>query len=97
MKRQWSLNTMQIYDFRFTADSQSIIAGTTSLKRVAVQNKLKQSVTALVATAGSPLPRDFNYGAMEHNIVSISLENKEVTEYVRSPTQSLGLMLISQA
>lgn len=78
IKRQWQFGTLQIYDFRFTADNKSIVAGTTSLKRVATDNKLKPAVSALIVTEGSPLPRDQDYSSMEHNIVTIRLEDKEI-------------------
>jgi hypothetical protein len=76
MKRQWDFNTLQINDFIFAPDGQSII------KRVTVENKLKQAISALVSSDGEDLPRDFGYGAMEHNLVSIRLEDKEITGYV---------------
>lgn len=69
-------------DFIVTPDQKSIIAGTTSLKRVAIDTKLKQAVSALDADNTAGLPRDFGYGAMEHNLVVIRLGDKEITEYV---------------
>lgn len=47
-----------------------------------VENKLKQSISALVSSDGEGLPRDFGYGAMEHNLVHIRLEDKEIVGYV---------------
>jgi hypothetical protein len=70
---------LQIYDFCFTGDNKSIVVGATSLKRVAADNKLKPAVSALIVTEGSPLPRDLDYGAMEHNIATIRLDDKEIT------------------
>jgi hypothetical protein len=94
MKRQWDFNTLQINDFIFSPDGQSIIAGTTSLKRVTVENKLKQAISALVSSDGEDLPRDFGYGAMEHNLVAIRLEDKEITGYATH--HILGTMLMMQ-
>jgi hypothetical protein len=94
IKRQWNFNTLQINDFIFTPDAKSIIAGTTSLKRVTVENKLKQSISALVSSDGEGLPRDFGYGEMEHNLVTIRLEDKEIIGYV-SRLPGVGHELIS--
>jgi hypothetical protein len=94
MKRQWDFNTLQINDFIFSPDGQSIIAGTTSLKRVTVENKLKQAISALVSSDGEDLPRDFGYGAMEHNLVAIRLEDKEITGYATH--HIIGTMLMMQ-
>jgi hypothetical protein len=85
IKRQWNFNTLQINDFIFTPDAKSIIAGTTSLKRVTVENKLKQSISALVSSDGEGLPRDFGYGEMEHHLITIRLEDKEIIGYVLQP------------
>lgn len=80
VRRAWSFNTLQITDFLITPDQKSIIAGTTSLKRVTAEAKLKQSVSSLDAENTAGLPRDFGYGSMEHNIVVIRLGDKEITE-----------------
>lgn len=82
VRRSWAFNTLQITDFVISPDQKSIIAGTTSLKRVAIENKLKPTVSTLEAAYSADLPRDFAYGAMEHNIVVIRLGDKEITECV---------------
>lgn len=85
--RQWAFNTTQIVDFVITPDDQRIVALTTSLKRIAIENKLKQSSS----TRPEDPPRQrtsqshnesFAYGSMEHGMMIIRLADKEVIEWV---------------
>lgn len=90
VRKTWSFNTLQIKDFVIMPDQKSIVAGTTSLKRVAIESKLKQAVSTLDAANVAGLPRDFGYGAMEHNLVTIRLGDKEIIEYVVLPPRGVG-------
>lgn len=58
-----------------------ILASTTSLKRVAIENKLKPAMSAPVAVAdGADGLGGFGYGSMEHNLVNIRLADREIVE-----------------
>jgi len=91
--RQWSFNTLQVSDFVITPDGSRIIAITTSLKRVPIENKLKPSMSARVVdppgavTVSGPGPGavgdelgGFGYGSMEHAMMIVRLSDKEITE-----------------
>ena len=51
--RQWSFNSLQVGDFVITPDCTHIVAVTTSLKRVPIENKLKPSMSARVVALPS--------------------------------------------
>ena len=81
MITQWSFNTLQVLDFAVTPDMKHILASTTSLKRVAIENKLKPAMSAPVAISDGPSGSNaFGYGNMEHNLVKIRLGDREIVE-----------------
>ena len=75
-----------------TPDGLRIIAITTSLKRVPIENKLKPSMSVrpadppggLTLPASGPPSTDelggFGYGSMEHAIMIVRLSDKEIVE-----------------
>jgi hypothetical protein len=93
--RQWTFSNLQVTDFVIHPDDARIIAITTSLKRVPIENKLKPSMSVRAAEptragGSNPIPRDigddvagvggFGYGAMEHGIMVIRLADREIIE-----------------
>ena len=91
--RQWSFNSLQVGDFVITPDGTHIVAVTTSLKRVPIENKLKPSMSARVAalpstgialgtasTAAGNEHGGFGYGSMEHAVMIVRLTDMEITE-----------------
>ncbi|KAK4686064.1 WD repeat-containing protein 26, partial [Tremellales sp. Uapishka_1] len=82
--RSWDFRTLQIIDFAITSDQQRMIAATNSIKRVAVDNKMKPSLSA--RNADPPLEvrsdfrdefSEFKYTNMEHCLSVIRLSDKE--------------------
>ena len=80
-------------DFVITPDGLRIVAITTSLKRVPIENKLKPSMSARVVEppaglsapgAGAGAVGDelggFGYGSMEHAVMIMRLADKEIVE-----------------
>lgn len=91
--KQWAFNHLQLVDFAITPDATRIVAITTSLKRVPIENKLKPSMSARVVDPPDPATGaggggvgvgeeggGFGYGAMEHSLMVIRLADVEIIE-----------------
>ena len=89
VNRQWNFNHLQINDFVITPDATQIVAVTTSLKRVPIENKLKPSLStrpsemrhANIGVLGEGAG-DLHFSAMEHSLMVIRLSDKEIAEWV---------------
>ena len=86
--RQWNFKHLQINDFIITPDATRLVAVTTSLKRVPIEDKLTVSMSTRPAATSryagvgviGEAPVDFDISAMEHTLMVIRLADKEITE-----------------
>ncbi|CAK9781241.1 WD40 repeat-like protein [Cutaneotrichosporon oleaginosum] len=88
--RNWSLGNMQLRDFAITPDCSRIVAATTWLRRVPVQNQLTQSSSQrpeVDVTRARRNDDSFEYGNMDRGVVVIRIDNHEVIDFTSDTKQ----------
>lgn len=90
--RNWNMGNMQLRDIAITPDCTRIVAATTWLRRVPVQNQLTQSSSQRPESEGSRAHRSgddpFEYGNMDRGVVVIRISDHEVVDYTSDTKQS---------
>jgi WD40 repeat protein len=88
--RNWSLGHMQLRDIVITPDCSRIVAATTWLRRVPVQNQLTQSSSQRPEVDVTHTRRNddpFEYGNMDRGVVVIRIEDHEVIDFTSDTKQ----------
>ncbi|BEJ00907.1 hypothetical protein CcaverHIS631_0507640 [Cutaneotrichosporon cavernicola] len=88
--RNWSLGHMQLRDIVITPDCSRIVAATTWLRRVPVQNQLTQSSSQRPEVDVTHSRRNddtFEYGNMDRGVVVIRIEDHEVVDFTSDTKQ----------
>lgn len=73
---KWLVRSLQIGDFAITPDGTRIVAVTTAMRRVSVQNKLKPTISARI------IEDDFQYGNMNRGLTVMRIADREIIDYV---------------
>lgn len=73
---KWLVRSLQISDFAITPDGTRIVAVTTAMRRVSVQNKLKPTISARI------IEDNFHYGNMNRGLTVMRIADREIIDYV---------------
>lgn len=91
--RNWNMGNLQVRDLAITPDSLRIVAATTWLRRVPVQNQLTQSSSQRpestdTGRAHRSSDDPFEYGNMDRGVVVIRISDHDVVDYTSDTKQS---------